>query len=566
MDEVIETAEQPTVEVSAPPTEMYCTWGGCMTPPEQHCTMCSRCEVHCSCKQCSECSEKVLFALWCRNCDRCRRADGCCKCASCISCGSRRRPEEICTLCNRGECCCNCITCQTCSIRVCRQDACYNCRHCKEHCACITCESCQELRAPANFCSLCGRSTDCCCECRDCRRCGVRVRETCRNCVNRCEICCRHSAGCRQIWASGNDYRTIPFQKQPLQFHTAKRSELKINPLMRYLSAEIEVDEFLNISRSPMLKEAVTKWQDTVVTDGSLSNTNAHEVNTQPSSGDKFLEHISDLTNAYSAMGASCSSSCGLHVHVDAAPCQNRGERSIHHNPESCPRCRYQFTYYDLRKVIALYAKTERSIFELVGRQRLHNRFAAICGRSWLCSSKEPKMFRRELIGKLYNKTEDGTPMPKGGDYNVRDRKRNKYQPIRYRALNVHSYFLRGTIEFRHHEGSVDYEEITNWAMFCGNLVQAAVLLSETDIAALPSEREGLRVVMPHSLQPWIERKWGTYYYDLNSRTTANQIWSDIDRGIKVEPIDPDDEERDDNPIGVCSCGDPDCGDSDYEE
>jgi hypothetical protein len=53
-------------------------------------------------------------------------------------------------------------------------------------------------------------------------------------------------------------------------------------------------------------------------------------------------------------------------------------------------------------------------------------------------------------------------------------KKNTSSQAIRYRGLNLHSWFYQGTLEFRHHEGSTDWEEIVNWAMFCGFIVDLA--------------------------------------------------------------------------------------------
>lgn len=295
------------------------------------------------------------------------------------------------------------------------------------------------------------------------------------------------------------------------------------------VSVEIEVDH-IDGDSVHKINAAIDKWNDSVVEDGSLSGEGSHEVNTQPSSGDLLIEHLSDLCEGYSYADADCSHDCGLHVHIDCAPCRNKGTRSKTHNPDSCPRCRYQLTYYDLRKVIALYAKTERAVFELVDNRRLNGEYGGICGQRWVCNSIERKAFRRELLGKMYNHgdgdddTVAGSPLPHKGNRDVPERRKDKYLGVRYRALNLHSFFLRGTVEFRHHEGTVDVREMTSWALFCGWFIQRCAELSESQINALPDGREGLLAIMPDSLHAWMNEKWAEHYTD-RDKLRADRVW-----------------------------------------
>ena len=41
--------------------------------------------------------------------------------------------------------------------------------------------------------------------------------------------------------------------------------------------------------------------------------------------------------------------------------------------------------------------------------------------------------------------------------------KKDKWNDTRYNAINLHSHFYRGTIEFRHHQGALNHIKIINW-------------------------------------------------------------------------------------------------------
>lgn len=48
--------------------------------------------------------------------------------------------------------------------------------------------------------------------------------------------------------------------------------------------------------------------------------------------------------------------------------------------------------------------------------------------------------------------------------------------------MNLHSWFMRGTIELRQHHGTVDPNEIYNWMLFVVNLFDAAYKLPHSKL------------------------------------------------------------------------------------
>lgn len=51
----------------------------------------------------------------------------------------------------------------------------------------------------------------------------------------------------------------------------------------------------------------------------------------------------------------------------------------------------------------------------------------------------------------------------------------------RYRKLNIESYWRYGTVEFRHHSGTIEYSKIKNWVIFGQKMIEKSI---EGDIVA----------------------------------------------------------------------------------
>lgn len=341
----------------------------------------------------------------------------------------------------------------------------------------------------------------------------------------------------------------IEFRKGKFQlFHSVfSKGQFKRNSLRRHLSVEMEVDRFSASKYSTAANKALNKWQNPVVHDGSLGQ-GGFEINTNPCNGDLFLDHMKELCDGLAAIDAACSASCGIHVHVNVkgTPLVKEDGTPILRGGEMVYDQRSAYTHYDLRRLILLYYFIEPAVYGLCAPARLSSRYAKPCGSFYLSKNKTPKDFRKDGVVKMYREGEplpkgyspdnprpkgekvktlvkyadDGSPVyamvsrkPKTQFRNVGNAitatKKEKYNKIRYNSLNLHSFFMRGTIEFRHKEGSVSYNEVTNWALICGQIVEAAAKLTEAQIKALPrNPREALLAILTPELQQYAQRKW----------------------------------------------------------
>jgi hypothetical protein len=368
----------------------------------------------------------------------------------------------------------------------------------------------------------------------------------------RCSGCCRCST-------RGVEFRPGKFQ---LFTSTFSKGEFKGNPIRRHISVELEVDSFNRESLSSRLNLALDKWQDAVVSDGSIPG--GFEINTNPTNGDLFMAHLKELCDGLSDISGRCSNACGLHVHVNCkgSPLFDRAGKAVL-DKDGMQKFDKQdaFTGYDLRRLVELYVKVEPAMFDLVHPRRISGRYSVPCGAYYLAKdSLEPKKFRKSMVSKMYRNGADlnATPPPESADQRaqreLRDLRRgtrtpvvsnhrevgsaikraktHKYESVRYKALNLHSFFMRGTVEFRHHEGSVDFKDVTNWALTCATVVDMAAKMSHSEINSLPTvSREALMQILPSDLQKYAQERWEKHEREIpRYRETVSDAW----RGLGI--------------------------------
>lgn len=248
--------------------------------------------------------------------------------------------------------------------------ACRECGFCKACCTCPRCRSCRRRMTAGNTCGTCNDCGNCCCCCSYCGGCERRVTsETYHSDCDRCHTCCRcahrePSVPRPRRSTSRTNSSGILFDS-PLVFHPATKeawtpklrlTEKKENASERWISAEIEVAA----GGGPQIQGVVRKWSGSIVRDGSLPET-GYEINTAPAAGDFYPKQVREICDALAAEGATITEQCGLHVHVDAR----------------------DMKYFDIRRLIRVYAYIESNLFAMVPYSRRASRFCKPCGNDY---------------------------------------------------------------------------------------------------------------------------------------------------------------------------------------
>ena len=340
---------------------------------------------------------------------------------------------------------------------------CDHCDRCQDHCECYFCGACGEVSEGS--CAHCDNG-ECCCECVICTGCGRECSDNyCSACSDNgnsrtCDRCCE---GHPDDDDESSD-RNIELFTSPLTFHAPKLHERKINASKRFLSVEIEVAK---IDSGSDTARAVRKWRGGIVEDGSLPNS-GFEINTAPAGGDKFVEQITEICAALARGEASVTAACGLHVHIDAR----------------------DFDHYMIRRLVNVYALVEDALFGMASPSRRTSSYCAPCGKAYRESIKTGavpyKVAKAATLEAVYAFKPDPDADASSCKYEGRrlhSRKKNKYESARYNALNLHSWFYRGTVECRIFNGSTNRDKIVHWGMLWARILDYVARKSDKEVA-----------------------------------------------------------------------------------
>lgn len=151
------------------------------------------------------------------------------------------------------------------------------------------------------------------------------------------------------------------------------------------------------------------------------------------------IEKIQEIVRALREAGAFSNKSCGIHIHINAAP----------------------FEAYQLRNLVNIIASKEDMVYKAlqVDSQR-ERRFCKKIDPDFLEKINRQKPKTRSELQNLW--------------YNGRDGSHQHYHDSRYHCLNLHSVFQKGTIEFRAFNGSIHAGKLKAYIQFCMGITAQA--------------------------------------------------------------------------------------------
>lgn len=358
------------------------------------------------------------------------------------------------------------------------------------------------LSGEENCCGYCEMLSDVC----ECPRCYI-----CREFVAADDFC----SDCNQCYdhctCDNDDYHddeeeddsVVHFDTVPLieaDYKRPGRRDHKKNPTSRLIACELEIARVTkNQNRGcELLTKCQQERKHSIVHDGSLPS-GGFEINTCPAGGDIFVNQIEELCDVLAHYGARVTRECGFHVHVDAR----------------------DFTYWDMQRLVRYYAKIERALFACVSPSRRNSHYAQPCGKKYLLAlSRRGNGFRHAISESLYhidmssdkgnhtserrrgqrltdeallsslNPSLGPVPVKRGEGASplfvksslLNNYKSEKYADCRYNALNLHSWYYRGTVEFRLHQGTTSARKVVNWGILWAGILDYAIRTPESTI------------------------------------------------------------------------------------
>jgi hypothetical protein len=242
---------------------------------------------------------------------------------------------------------------------------------------------------------------------------------------------------------SGCDEETSEFVTNSPQIPNVsveKSEHFNIMPINRLVGIEAECvfgDCETDEDGSPIaLHDKPFGWRE--VYDGSI-NGNGRELISSPTNGDILHRRIKDLETWAREYDVYVNRSCGLHVHFDATDTDWR----------------------DLRAIGLVMYKVEQHLFKMLPPSRTNS--------NWC---RKVDMGFKRLV-ECDNESDFVEAWYQDNSIN-----REKYNDSRYHGLNIHARFYLGTIEFRYHSGTLNYEKISNWIYICNSIMETGIRLS----------------------------------------------------------------------------------------
>lgn len=191
-----------------------------------------------------------------------------------------------------------------------------------------------------------------------------------------------------------------------------------------------------------------------IARDGSVSgpNSTGFEVITQPASLDLLETIIKSSCEALRENGFSINKTCGLHVHLDARDFMSDGKK--------------------LARVMRTFYAVEDLIFSLLPPSRWDNHYCQSLSKNY-CFDDFKESFSVEDFEQAWYAI--GDYRFSIGDDDIDRFKGSKYNHSKYSGINFHATMYRGTIEFRHHAGSLNAFKILHWINLLQRILKYAL-------------------------------------------------------------------------------------------
>lgn len=144
------------------------------------------------------------------------------------------------------------------------------------------------------------------------------------------------------------------------------------------------------------------------------------------------IEKIQELLRKLREAGGFTNKSCGVHIHINAAP----------------------FEAYQLRNLVNIIAAKEDMVYRALQVDSIRERrYCKKIDTDFLEKLNRKKPKTRSEFQKIWYNGEDGS--------------HQHYHDSRYHCLNLHSVFQKGTIEFRAFNGSLHAGKLKAYIQFC---------------------------------------------------------------------------------------------------
>ena len=161
------------------------------------------------------------------------------------------------------------------------------------------------------------------------------------------------------------------------------------------------------------------------------------------------IELLQNIIRELRKAGALANNSCGIHIHVDGA----------NHTPDS------------LKKLVTFMISRQDLIYDSLEIGNRGNRWCKKLNKNILKEMKSCQQLTRSTTEQIWYS-------PANDDYSG-GINHEHYNETRYHGVNLHSYFTKGTVEFRLFNSTLHDEKIKAYIQFC--LAMSAWAIKSTE-------------------------------------------------------------------------------------
>lgn len=209
------------------------------------------------------------------------------------------------------------------------------------------------------------------------------------------------------------------------------------------------------------------------------------------------IETIQQLVRELRRGGARVNDSCGIHIHVDAS----------RHDPKT------------LRNIVNIMASKEDLLYKTLRVQ---------IDREYYCQKADLRFLENVNLKRPKSMSEFETLW-----YNGSSRRGVHYDSTRYHALNLHSVFSKGTIEFRMFNSTLHAGEVKSYIQLCLAISHQALIQQRAMRTRTQSENE------KYTFRTWLLRlgligdEFKTARQHLLKNLDGNIAWKDPAQAIR---------------------------------
>lgn len=198
--------------------------------------------------------------------------------------------------------------------------------------------------------------------------------------------------------------------------------------------------------------------------------------------GEDGFNQLKTVLDTLNGLGCKINYTCGIHVHHDVTDKMLEGKK---------PSEKF------LSNLVKFIAKYEHLIYKLVSPSRLDNRdYSTPVRVEYLdCNSNNRNVTDWKVKDMIKNikkdckRKDDRYGSEIHADYVVSPTHSQKNREC---GLNFRNVWKRGSVEFRYHNGSTNFEKIRSWVVFTQAIINAVEEAKSVQISYVPNNVDGL--------------------------------------------------------------------------